>query len=465
MGIFNRKSFSYLNDGKKKEASTVARVIKNTQKYVAHQLTNKDNGTTVVFLPNKDDDGNILDERNSAIADDFTPWMIPIPGVRYAGVNRKVTMFFDIPDDNRFNKFEDHPYYTLIQAARSAKDKVIETPLGNSSIDGWYSLVWKDKNAPKVASADGTTKDNDFKAPIPSPEQLTVALGLVYAHGKENFWGPNKFAKGERPDDPLPVIIMSKDPVDRLTEALNATKNGEAAGEEDFDQLKYHPIMAKRFINFHNKETPSLFANNVKAAERKASKGGWGAASQASAGNKYGYNVAVSSFVDGSPDTPDILSKVDFQSIYANKLADWNDIVYGHSVEQTAEVVGNELGVPMSLLWYAWQRHKEWWPSDMVQKLKNPVTVIVPKDVPRKNFDPVEETKGWYGNNEDKEELDDTKPDAEPINEDTEGVIDEEVFKEAQQRLQEQMQSRNKARTALSGIGGAAAAARATASK
>lgn len=460
MGLF-KKGWNYSNDatGDENGGAGSTMISLDTSRFEPHPITDKGEGTTVVFLPFKDSDGTVHPERETALPDSFTPWLFRHDGVRFAGLSRKVTMFFDYPEKN-FSPYRDHPYFLLRSVCYDAQKQEIHTPFGSSRDHDWPSLVWKDKAKAPPAQENGNKAKFEGVA-LGKVQKIYVGLGLVYAHKKEMYWGAGKFAKGARDGDPLRIIVMSQNAAQALTKQLNLTKDDVIPSEDDFSSLRNYPVVGQKFVTFHSKNSVPNVVSNMNRA-----RGAIGAAANANAGagDGFGYAVAISNTVDGMKDSPTV-DKKEIDRIVRTKCAPWDEVIFGHDIEKVAEEFGNNLGIPHSVLYHAWREHKEWYPADLRKALDNPVSntrVAAPQQT------------GWYGSNnsEDDENGSDVPVNDPTPDDDDSGAVevtedaDEDVIDQAvMARVQAEKEAQDKLAKARSALGSNAATQRATAAR
>lgn len=335
-------------DSQNDSSFTAARVLtpEGQRMFKVHSPAMDEGGTTVVFLPYLDENKRPMPERFSTGELDYSHWLVTFRGVRYAGVTKKITMLFAPAND-------EHPYDAIRRACYSAKNNKITNVLGDSDKDNWYSLVSKPQEAV------GTDKSQ--KGPhLPKATMISLAYCLVYQHRKNYFYGGGKEPRGFRPEDPLTILLMSENQRQALEAQLDKLKDPERPlGPEEFSGFYNYPVVGHKFVNFYNKNEPSTFAMNV--ARQRASR--TGRVGEQSKVEGFGYAVAIADTADGSADLPVRVNSKQVADLAVSKVKDWNQVVYGYEEQEAAEVIGNEMGLPLSLLLEAWKVHKEWYPD------------------------------------------------------------------------------------------------------
>ena len=440
------KKFDFRSDGLPPERNRFQHLdrVVQTGKAQAREPEMKGNGTTIVILPYPNFDnpnylqtGAVIPDRQSEDPLDYTPWIFYADGIRRFGKNQ-ITLLFDNPDRSTgFNPVEDQPAVMIRDAVWKAvkSQQLIETPFGTSDSDNWNLLLNGDK-------------DNNKYSVLPMPDRLFMVYAMVYSSNSDNYAesGPPLGAA----DNDLPVVfVMSKGTGQSLFEALDAVKPGSVPGAPD--SLLHSTFTGCKFIHFYDRKKPNCpakaNAENVKLSEG----GGFGGVRRSpiaaqiqnqSQKTLAGYGVYVSDTLDGRP-TGMTIKRSDVAKFATQKLIPWEQAIRGYTPVECARVIADHSGLPLSMLYWAWKSHPEYYPDTIKHGLKKPVSANFA--APSKPVNSVtQDQDSTFGLNDDQDKHEEEAPWGGPVRGGEPNVDDEGIDQNEQQAAMARFRSHMK---------------------
>lgn len=382
MALF-RTNFDFKTDGLPAERDPfrhLSRVVKPGTA-VCREPTMNDGGTTMMVLPMPDfqdpdykTKGVVRPDRFSEQAGDFSSWIFKADGIRRFG-KTPVTLLFDDPEPSSgFNKYVDNPawaiYDTMMNVVKAGQR--IDTPFGSSDSDQWTVLL-KGLDVPgqKAKYAD-----------ITRPGELYLCYGLIWRHGKDDYFSlgaPFGAAKDDLPVVFVQTLNMFQSFFERVEERDKQT--GKVLNPTFTGQKFFHFYDRKGFCPAEQKAASALAMQNASAGfgvrQRSApGAGGFAPAAQKQLG---GYGVYMSDTASGMPPPQD--NPIDRRiavNVAVNKLRPWEEVLRGYTPDETAREIANHSGIPLSVLYHCWKHKPHWFTDEMTHRLRNPVSTSAP---------------------------------------------------------------------------------------
>jgi hypothetical protein len=321
------------------------------------------------------------DRKTPDTTDQFNLFLLKVRGVRNAGTYpNRVSLIFAEPspsEDPTYKSQYQHPYDLLIAAAQYARDRVVQTPYGDSERDGWAKLVEKEEEKPAQPAgypqaaaypghppAGGPPGAGGRRQQFPSrvlerPGPIHFMQGVLFRHGQQFYGIPGApDPMGVHDADPTAVVCLSGPTGRELVQELLNKVQPVTAGHAGGLGFAYPQLTGQYFLEVYDFKGGSNLEHNLRTFYAHQS-GGRGAPPARATSTKVGYGVYASPTADGTPAGAKLGDW--FAQVNRRRVARWDKVLKGTDLLGVAEVFAN-IGLPDSLLVHAWRSFPDYLP-------------------------------------------------------------------------------------------------------